>query len=85
VDTGGRSAFAVARPGRQALGSNFSETKAPRSVGAGPQLLFKQSGNQVAMHKTKMGMIRVGMPMVDVTAPDGSRELWAVAAAHSGP
>jgi Myb-like DNA-binding domain len=52
-----------------------------RSVQDRNRYLKRQSGNQGAVYKTRMG-IRVGMPMVDVTAPDGSRELWAVAAAH---
>jgi hypothetical protein len=30
-----------------------------------------------------MGLKRVGMPIVEVIAPDGSRELWVAAVEHS--
>ena len=30
-----------------------------------------------------MSNVRIGMPMLEVVTPDGSKELWAVAAPHS--
>ena len=30
-----------------------------------------------------MAITRVAMPMVEVTAPDGSKELWAAAMSHA--
>jgi hypothetical protein len=35
-----------------------------------------------SVHILRMGNVYVAMPVVEVTAPDGSRELWAAALPH---
>jgi phosphoribosylcarboxyaminoimidazole (NCAIR) mutase len=52
-------------------------------AGDSPTSVWVAGNGRAAAHIPKMANVRTGMPLVEVTAPDGQKSLWVAAVAEA--
>jgi phosphoribosylcarboxyaminoimidazole (NCAIR) mutase len=56
---------------------------AGKLAGDSPTSVWVAGNGRAAAHIPKMANVRTGMPLVEVTAPDGNKSLWVAAVAKA--